>query len=170
MDNDIRRRLGKTLIFRYVEEAHREEIYSRADVLSCSDGDLIITEGEETQFLYLVVEGEVGVSVSENNGKDVYISTLGAGEIFGEAGIFLKTARTANVVSLGDTRILRLHREKLIDFIRSHPSTGVKILMIIIHGLLKKLRESNQELAYERKSDIVQDDVDDLVESILAGI
>ena len=112
----------------------------------------------------------MGVAVSENNGKDVYISTLGAGEIFGEAGMFLKTARTANVVSLGESKVLRRHREKLIDFIRSHPSTGVKILMIIIHGLLKKLRESNQELAYERKSDIVQDDVDDLVESILAGI
>ena len=57
MDNDIRSRLGKTLIFRYVEEAHREQIYATSDVLSCADGEAIITEGVETQFLYLVIKG-----------------------------------------------------------------------------------------------------------------
>jgi hypothetical protein len=39
--------------------------------------------------------------------------------------------------------------------------------MIIIYGLLRKLRETNQELAYERKADMGQEDIDDLVESLL---
>ncbi len=41
------------------------------------------------------------------------------------------------------------------------------MLLIIIYGLLRKLRESNQELAFERKSVIAQDDIDDIVESFM---
>ena len=37
------------------------------------------------------------------------------------------------------------------------------MLMIIIYSLLKKLRDANQELAFERKSDIDQNDIDSLV-------
>ena len=169
MENDIRRRLGKSLIFRYLDEKRQDEILAMSDLIQSGEGESIITEGEESPYLYLVASGEVSVSVREEEDRNVYVSTLGEGEIFGEAGIFLKTARTANVSSLGESRVLRIHREKLLDFIRREPSAGVKLLMIIIYGLLKKLRESNQELAYERKGDIMQDDVDALVESVLAG-
>jgi CRP/FNR family cyclic AMP-dependent transcriptional regulator len=41
--------------------------------------------------------------------------------------------------------------------------------MVIIYGLLRKLREANQELAFERKSDVGQDDIDDLVADFMKG-
>ena len=40
--------------------------------------------------------------------------------------------------------------------------------MLIIYSLLRKLRAANQELAFERRADIHQDDVDALVAQ-LAG-
>ena len=70
-------------------------------------------------------------------------------------------------MSLGKSLILRLHRKDLLTFIGKDPAAGIKVLMIIIYGLLKKLRESNQELAYERKNDGEQEDIDALVESLI---
>ena len=170
MNTDLRHRLGKSLIFRYVDEPRRDEIIELADILEFSDGQTIIREGEVSAHIYLVVQGEVCVNVGEREGHPVYLSTIGEGEIFGEAGIFLKTARTANVDSLGSSRILRLHRSDLMDFIKRDPSTGIRVLMIIIYGLLRKLRESNQELAYERKGDSEQEDIDALVESLVRDV
>ena len=167
MDNDIRNRLSKSLIFKYVHESRREEIISVSDVLKYGEEELIIKEGEISSHVYLIINGEVCVKVKDNDGKQVYLSTIGEGEIFGEAGIFLKTARTADVVSLGNSRILRLHRKDLLKFIKKDPATGIKVLMIIIYGLLKKLRESNQELAYERTTDGDQEDIDAHVESLM---
>ena len=167
MDNDIRKSLGKSLIFKYVDESRREEILSASEVLKCAEGDVIIKEGDESSHVYLIISGQVSVNVKDNEGKQVYLATIGEGEIFGEAGIFLKTARTADIVSLGDSRILKLHRSDLLTFIRKDPAAGIKVLMIIIYGLLKKLRESNQELAYERQTDGVQEDIDALVESLI---
>lgn len=167
MDNDIRNRLSKSLIFRYVEESRRDEIISVSEVFECGEEELIIREGEVSSCVYLVLNGQVCVKVRDNEGKQIYLSTIGEGEIFGEAGIFIKTARTADVVSLGESRIMKLHRKDLIEFIKKDPATGIKVLMIIIYGLLKKLRESNQELAYERQTDGDQDDIDALVESLM---
>lgn len=167
MDNDIRNRFSKSLIFRYVEEHRRDEFLEIAELLLFSKNDAIIREGDESNHVYLVISGEVSVSVQEQDGSQIYLCTIGEGEIFGEAGIFLKTARTANVISLGDSRVLRIHRTDLLNFIKKDPSTGMKILMIIIYGLLKKLRESNQELAYERKGDSSQEEIDALIESLM---
>jgi CRP/FNR family cyclic AMP-dependent transcriptional regulator len=150
-----------------VDESRREEIISASDIVKFKDGEQIIREGEVSAHVYLIINGQVCVNVTSNDEKQVYLSTIGEGEIFGEAGIFLKTARTADVVSCGDCRIMRLHRKDLLKFIKKDPATGIKVLMIIIYGLLKKLRESNQELAYERNSDGDQADIDALVESLM---
>lgn len=167
MDNDIRKRLSKSLIFKYVEESRRDEIISASDIIGYKDGEQIIREGEVSAHVYLILNGQVCVNVKSGGDKQVYLSTIGEGEIFGEAGIFLKTARTADVVSCGESRIMRLHRKDLLGFIKKDPGTGIKVLMIIIYGLLKKLRESNQELAYERNTDGDQADIDALVESLM---
>jgi CRP/FNR family cyclic AMP-dependent transcriptional regulator len=167
VNNDIRKRLSKALIFRYIDESRMEEILSRAKVTEYGESEEIIKEGEESTSIYLVLNGEVSVTVEDGSGETVYLCTIGEGEIFGEAGIFLRTARTANVLSLGKSRILELDRSDLLQFIKKDPSAGIKVLMIIIYGLLRKLRETNQELAYERKTDMGQEDIDDLVESLL---
>lgn len=155
------------MIFKYVDESRRDEIITVSEDQVYEDGALIIQEGEVSSYVYLIISGQVCVKVKDNDGKQVYLSTIGEGEIFGEAGIFLKTARTADVVSLGESRILKLHRKDLLIFIRREPASGIKVLMILIYGLLKKLRESNQELAFERKSDSDQEDIDALVESLM---
>jgi hypothetical protein len=56
----------------------------------------------------------------------------------------------------------------MVKFIRTSPAAGNKILMVIIHGLLRKLKMVNHELAFERKSDMDQDDIDQLVANIFS--
>ena len=134
-----------------------------SELLKYEDGELIVKQGSVDQSFYAVVSGSVQVMVEETGGKDVYISTIGAGEVFGEAGIFLKVPRTANVLSLDDSIILRISREAVMKFIRQYPVSGNKFLMVIVHSLLKKLKEANQELAYERQSDVDQGDIDSIL-------
>jgi len=55
----------------------------------------------------------------------------------------------------------------MFKFIKDYPRSGNKILMLIIYSLLKKLKEVNQELAYERKSDADQDDIDSIIQNFM---
>jgi len=155
--------IGKIITFRCLSKREILEIMSLGELELYEDREAIIDQGESTQSFFAVVRGNVEVNVQESSGKDVYICTIGSSEVFGEAGIFMEVKRTANVVSLGDTIIFRLPRQRMINFIKEHPVAGNKILMIIIYSLLKKLKEANQELAFERQSDADQGDIDAIV-------
>ena len=160
-------RLRKILMFQYLNDSALEKILKLSTILVCQEEERIITEGDTSPFFFAMLDGCVNILVSEDEDKEVFISTIGVGECFGEAGIFLSAKRTANVVSADRAVILRIHRRDLLDFIKMEPASGIKMLMIIIYGLLRKLRSANQELAFERKSDIDQDDIDSVVEELL---
>lgn len=166
-DDTLQSKLRKSMLFRYLTDDALREVLGLSEIIHFKPGDRVISEGEVSQFLYTVLDGTVNVLVQESTGNEVFVSAIGEGDIFGEAGIFLKVKRTANVVCSDNTTLLRIDRDNLLEFIHKYPSSGVKLLLIIIYGLLRKLRESNQELAFERKSVIVQDDIDDIVENFM---
>jgi CRP-like cAMP-binding protein len=160
-------KMRKVLIFRYLEDGALIRILQISNIISYKKNDYIISEGETSPYLFAVLEGSINVSVKKEEGKDIFICMIGEGEVFGEAGIFLTVKRTANVISTENTTILRIHRKDLLDFIKQQPTAGIKLLMIIIYSLLKKLRDANQELAFERKADIEQEDIDLIVQNLM---
>jgi len=155
------------LLFKFLSENEIDDLLSICEVQVYDEGEKIVTEAEVEQAFYAIISGSVEVAVNENRKKSVYICTIGEGEVFGEAGMFMKVKRTANVNSLSETRLLHITRENFIRFIKKYPTTGNKLLMVIVYSLLKKLRSANQELAFERKFDIQQDDVDAIVGEFL---
>ena len=61
---------------------------------------------------------------------------------------------------------MRVHRTVLAGFLKRHAEAGNKILLVIIFGLLRKLKLADQELAFERKSDMSQADIDAMVDGL----
>jgi len=156
------------ITFKYLEDKELDLLMKIGAVIEYGLEEPIVQEGEIEHYFFGILEGTVSVTVQETGGKSVFICSLGAGDVFGEAGFFMNIKRTASVISLGRTVTLRINREVIAELIREFPEAGNKILLTTIYGLLRKLRASNQELAYERKSDMDQGDIDDLVNGILA--
>lgn len=151
--------------FRFLTEDEMNELIDHSEVRQYTDEEIIIKQGERDTSLYAVMKGSVKVTV-DNPTDTAYICTLGAAEVFGEAGIFLNMERTANVIAMDDAIILYIDREPLLKFIKNNPRASNKVFMIMVYSLLQKLKESNRELAYERKSDYDQDDIDSLINSL----
>lgn len=154
------------LAFRILAKEEALDLLAVSDVASYEEGEVIVEEGELSPYFFGILSGTVGVNVLESEGNPVYVNSLGETEVFGEAGIFSHVPRTASVAALGDCVILRIHRKEFAAFLERHPATGNKILLIIIFGLLRKLRQVNRELAYERKSDLKQEDVDAMIDGL----
>ena len=111
------------------------------------------------------MKGTVIVTVNQND-SEVYICSIGAGDTFGEAAMFLKVKRTATITSADDTVVVRMDRNNMFKYFEECPKAGNKIMMLLIYSLLRKLRESNQELAFERRADLDQNDVDALMNEL----
>ena len=159
--------IREILTFKFMTDTELDNLIENCSIMDFDEEEPIIKQGDTDQSFYAVIKGSVRVSALETEGRDVYICTIGDGEIFGEAGIFMKVKRTASVTSSMTTTVFKIDRTHMLKFIKENPSAGNKFFMVMIYGLLKKLKEVNQELAYERKADVDQDDIDALVNDLL---
>jgi len=154
--------LRSLLLFRPLSNDEISKFAERSEIISYTENEKIVLEGDVDPSFFVVIRGTVNVTLQQN-GSDVFISAIGPGDVFGEAAMFMKVKRTADVIAAEDSVLLRIQRPEMMGFIKDYPRGGNKILMLIIYSLLRKLRSANQELAFERRADIHQDDVDALV-------
>jgi len=154
--------LDDVLLFHSLLPLERQKLQALCEYITCADGQTIASEGELSHTFFVVLQGRVKVHV-DKNGQDVFICYLEKGSTFGESSLFLDMKRTANVSAVVPTTLLKLTRQELFSFISAEPEAGNRILLVLIHGLMKKLREANQELAYERGSASETDEVDSLM-------
>lgn len=148
-------------IFHYLTDDEKWELLMISNILEYIPEEKIISQGETGACFYAILSGAVNVTaVNASSGKEVFLSIIGEGEFFGEAGIFRDTKRTANVSAATTTELIRIDRGDFFKFICMSTSAGVKILMLFIDGLLKKLSDSNKELAFERRQVLDQSAVD----------
>lgn len=157
--------LKKIVAFSNLDDTEMADLVKYSEVLEYSDLDIIIAEGDKSDYFYGIISGSAVVTVNKTDNDGTYICALGEGEVFGEAAIVQDIKRTANVLSSGATTIFRIQRKNLIAFLKSKPRGGIITLLLIVFSLLKKLREANQELAYERKDDADQNEIDSIIDA-----
>lgn len=160
-------KLGTINIFQYLTDDEKWELLKICEIIRYEQDERIISQGEIGTDFYAILSGAVNVSsIDAVSGKEVFLSGIGEGEFFGEAGIFRNTKRTANVSAATTTEIIRIERGEFFKYISKFTSAGVKILMLFIDGLLKKLSVSNKELAFERREVLDQSAIDQFLQAI----
>ncbi|NPV01242.1 MAG: cyclic nucleotide-binding domain-containing protein [Brevinematales bacterium] len=157
--------IGTMLLFKHMTMGEKLEFIGMSEIVKFDKDEPVISEGQVEPFLYVVLDGAAQV-MKKRDGKSVYISTLGMGDLFGEASIFVKVPRTAEILAGDNLKVLRIDRKKLLSFLFSHSDSGIKFLMIMIYGLLEKLHEANTDLSFDRKSFISQESIDLLLQDL----
>jgi CRP-like cAMP-binding protein len=160
------KRLKEIISFRFLSDEEAAKLCDYVEFVVADEGELIVREGEVSPWFYGILSGTMSVEVEQGDAS-VFVCALGPGDIFGEAGIFISVPRTANVIAREGGELARIRREDMTRFIKENPLAGNKILMVIIHGLLRKLKAVNHELAFERRADLDQEDIDAMMKNIM---
>jgi CRP/FNR family cyclic AMP-dependent transcriptional regulator len=106
---------------------------------------VIVSEGDETDSLYVILSGCVKVFVADESGKEVVLGTQGPGEYFGEM-VLDGGPRSASVMTLAPSRFLIIPKHKARDFLRSQPDFAIRLIEKLIHRT-RALTESVKNLA-----------------------
>lgn len=155
-------------IFHWLHEDELQKMLLISTILHYKKGEKIITQGDVGDSLYAVVSGGVEVFVKDKNKKEIAISHIEKGEIFGESAIFLATKRTASVICSSDTIVMKISRKNLIFYFKTYPHAGNKLLMLMILNLLNKLKHANEDLVLEKQSDLDFNYVDNLIQEFIS--
>jgi CRP-like cAMP-binding protein len=104
-----------------------ERLATDAQERSFTSGAEIIRQGDEADYLYVLIEGSVDVSSSgEAGGAPHHIRTMQAPTYFGEIGILQHIPRTANVTAAQDCRCALIDGQTLLEAIGSaNPSSAM---------------------------------------------
>lgn len=144
------------------------DLFSYCKLRAYEPGETIISEGDLNKDMYVVVKNSVIVEIGDaDEGNLAYVDTLAEGEIIGETALFVNAKRTANVRAADDAEVLVLERSQFFSLLSNKSRIGVKLLFMIIYSLLGRLRAANQELAFERRMDSGQAEIDDLIAQML---
>jgi CRP/FNR family transcriptional regulator, cyclic AMP receptor protein len=106
---------------------------------------VLVTEGEKTDALYIILEGRVRAYVSDSSGKEAVLSIMGPGEYFGEVA-FDEGPRSASVITLEPCRLLVIPRQEFAQFLETHPAFAHHFINKLI-GRIRVLTESVRSLA-----------------------
>lgn len=80
---------------------------------SFSENDFVFHQGEPGHKCYIIVSGEVEVTVTNALGEPVIINRLSKGDFFGEIGVLKKTPRTATVRTTQPAKFVTFTHEAL---------------------------------------------------------
>lgn len=85
-------------------------------------GELVFSEDEPGQTLYLIRHGGVRLSLGP-----ITLATLGVGAVFGETDVFLGRPRTLTAQATGETEVWALSAHDLEAVVTAHPAIGIKL-------------------------------------------
>lgn len=107
----------------------------RGVVRSYPRNTIVVSEGDQTDSLYIIVSGRIKVFVADADGKELVLRNHGPGEYFGEMTLD-GGPRSASVLTLEDCRFVVVPRNELQSFLAQHPAFA----MHLIGNLIRRVR------------------------------
>lgn len=103
---------------------------------------IILLADEEGDTLFVIVKGRVKVTVMSEDGREVILSILKEGDIFGEMSLLDGKPRSASVIATDDTELFMLRRLDFLSRLERHPQMASKMLAT----LASRLRRTNRQV------------------------
>lgn len=121
-DAEIAAFLKRNPLFSELSWAERQWVEERVTMSYFREGACIVHKKDRQESLFVILEGEVHVRITDRNGQEHIIAILRSGDFFGEISLFTKEERYASVCAGSDCSILDISKPVLATLIKKHPS------------------------------------------------
>jgi len=102
--------LKQSFIFETIDEKSLDVLVKAMMKVEYKDGEKIITEGENGDYLFVVDEGTM-ICYKEKDGEGSVLKTVKSGDIFGELALLYNAPRAASVTAKAASLCWKLDRE-----------------------------------------------------------
>jgi predicted RND superfamily exporter protein len=115
-----------------------------AKVIRVPKGKRLITDGDNAEEMYVVIDGTLNTSVMGEDGR-IQVATHERGDVVGEAGLFYEK-RTADVDVTEDARLLCVSQDNLDRLSRRYPYIATKVFKNLSKILARRLFTTTHRL------------------------
>ncbi len=113
-------------VFQQIPPANLQRVMMRMEEVMVSAGDVIIRQGDEGDYFYLISKGECSVTRTPEAGHaPVELAKLRVGKGFGEEALISDKPRGSTVTMLTDGVLVRLNKQDFIQLVKQPLSRTV---------------------------------------------
>lgn len=138
MDVDATARLRKITWFSDLPEEVLVALVKTTRKHDLHQGEILFSKGDVGDSLFVILDGQVKIVTKDEDGNEIALNKVGAGEIIGEMALFDHKPRSAGVVAIERTSTLELKRDDFMEILVGHPN----LALAIIRNLSKRLRHN----------------------------
>ncbi len=103
---------------------------------------VVLHAGDSTDNIYFVLSGALKVQVSDEEGREVILSMLGPGELFGEMGVLDDHPRSATVLAVESSELVVIGQADFKQCLVENPDVS----LFIMRNLTKRLRLADRAI------------------------
>ena len=134
--------LKKIDLFKNCNDSILNQVKDNLKTLNEKNGITILSQGDETKSLYIILEGTVLITQLAEDGKVVSFDLIKKGQCFGEIALIDGAPRSASVTSIGDVK-LGILSEK---FVRDILMTDINFSNALLLKFASIVRSANIQI------------------------
>jgi CRP-like cAMP-binding protein len=138
MGQDIVSQLKRIDWFKELPEDLLITLANKVNQRMLSKDETLFNKGDVGDSLFIILSGEVKVVTQDEDGNEIALNKVGAGEIIGEMSLLDHEPRSAGIVALEKTITLELKREDFMEIMNSQPN----LALAVIRNLSARLRHN----------------------------
>lgn len=135
--------LSSVDLFREVDEAVITNLATQAVERSLWRGDVLFSEAQEPDALYIVISGRIAIANKSVDGRESVVALMEDGDLFGEMGLFDGLGRSAEARALEPSKVAEIPYAPVKTMYESHP----ELLWRVVDMLARRLRSMDEALA-----------------------
>lgn len=143
-DHPQRRDLLRAVLHGYFTSDDAEllrNLQSAADYVELASGEVLLRQGEISDEVYFVLSGRLRAFAETEPGVTKALSEIGRGETIGELALFTGEPRTATIVALRDSLLVRVTRSMIERAMMQDP----RIDMSMTRTVITRFRQGEHE-------------------------
>jgi phosphoserine phosphatase RsbU/P len=140
-----------TSVFRGIEPDALEALRHFADLRSYPIQTRLVTQGQIENTFYIVVEGQVAIVQTLENGEERLLAVVGPRQYFGELGLLDDTPRMANCVAITPVKVLEITSEAFSEVLAASPAVARSLIQRVVNLLRETDRLAIEDLTVKNR-------------------
>lgn len=120
--------LRRSALFERLDAATLQRLARRSLLRSFKPEEVIFRAGTPGESMMVVARGTVRITAMAPTSREVILTDLQAGDVFGEIGLLDGAGRTADAHALTQVSLLVLERRELLEVMRAEPDLAIALL------------------------------------------